>query len=161
MNPENATKYLMLRAVLDGLGVYPAAVTENSVTTERSAWQDGWNAATKEIEEKAETIEAWFKDLPLQTARSMEYALEHDLIEVQISGKTVRLILFMNDVFCHAADGERIEAEDTYHIEHVHRGWGHHGVIAWVARRRKEAPLERCQTAGYRAAMAWVAERTP
>ncbi len=31
------------------VGVYPRSVTKGGITTERTEWQDGWNAAITEV----------------------------------------------------------------------------------------------------------------
>jgi len=48
---------------LDSIGIYPKSTTKGDVTTERTEWQEGWNACVSKIIDKVEAFEKWFYSL--------------------------------------------------------------------------------------------------
>ena len=137
MNNKFITLRNALESIIDAeIGIYPAAVTIDGVTTPRDKYGDGWNDCkmrhTKLIWdaiEKIEKEENFNQDLELLLLAEVGWLRD---------GK---LFLNMNDTFAYAyADAECVPAEKISEVASLFRRFGGAGLTYWVSEQRKEIP---------------------
>lgn len=154
-------------ASIDDLGIYPAAYVKGDVTTERTPWQDGWNAAVCAMTDYQEAIEKWFEELPDDAQQAVDLFLgRNDLIlRVNVTNpipapkhSQVRMLLNMGDTFEYAtADAEEVPVDAIVKVAHVALDYGTQGLIAWAAMRRGYEPLAEVRDELYKKARAELA----
>ena len=100
---------------IDSMGIYPQAnIDENNIRTERTEWQNGWNAAIMEFRKRVCAFEEWFSKLPENVSSMIGEMLLDETIRLHLDKyKNVTMWVLMNDTFYFAcADGEDITLEE-------------------------------------------------
>lgn len=134
---------LAIKAVWDVLmtsGVYPQSFIEvdkdgkETKRTERTEWQEGWNACHMELFLKTE--KALYK---LEERISDELAL----LMIADLGYTQngQFLLNMNDTFYYGSDCEPVVGEEEIkEVARLFGSYGYSGVTYWVAKKRNYDP---------------------
>jgi hypothetical protein len=119
--------------VLVTFGVYPQATIDGEgVRTERTQWQEGWNAAFMEISKRINAVEEQSKGISDELA----LLLIADVGWLQ-DGK---FILNMNDTFGGYSDVEEVKEEEVQEIARLFVTHGYKGITYWVAKKRGYDP---------------------
>ena len=152
---DKITSLLLLSCARDDQGLYPAATVENGVRTERTPWQDGWNAACMDLTRRHLNLIQWFKLLPLNQSSVVASLALSGVIELsQDDDGQVEIVANMNDIFGWAsADSEAIPLEHLEHLAALYRDFGEDGVVAYACARRHQQPIAPRLTAKLHAAM--------
>lgn len=156
----NELTYLRLQvAAMDDLGIYPAAVTKGDVTTERTAWQDGWNAAVCAMTDNQSAVYKWFNELPDDAQHAIDLLIgRDDLLLRVVENNEVRMALNMGDTFEYAtADMEVVPVDAVVTVAQIALDYGVQGLIAWAAMRRGAEPLEQLRDELYKSARKMLA----
>lgn len=140
---EIDTKLVMkeVNDILATFGVYPQSTSTwdektNTVkdTKPRTEWQEGWNAAFKEISKKIRDVEKHTEE----TGISDELAL---LMIADVGWMDEgKFILNMNDTFFYAADAEEVPEEEIKEVAGFFANYGYKGIDYWVAKKRGYDP---------------------
>lgn len=145
---------LLLDAVIRGQGIYPKSTTVDNVTTERTEWQEGWNAARMAITKERLIAMKQVQLLPDEHQAMLEELLEKCHLQIDIENEKVSFSLNMNDTFYYAcADSEEVPMMDIPVVHHIWKELGYDGLVAWAALRREEEPIIECQTETYKLAV--------
>jgi hypothetical protein len=124
---------LAIKAVQDVLatvGIYPQSmVDEHGKRTERTEWQNGWNAAIIHISEETDKqfdimSKGVNEDLALLTVADVGWLVGD---EFQLN---------MNDTFYYGADMESVSMEEVKEVARLFRTYGGRGIDYWVAEKR-------------------------
>ena len=127
---------------LDAVGIFCKAVEGPGGYTERSEFQNGWNAALMQASENACKFAAWYKGLPDQQKKDFSKLLTggDDIFLSYYDGK-VNVSLNMNDTFGYAcADAEDVLPEEFALVVELFEKFDYHGFTAWAAYKRKQDP---------------------
>ncbi len=130
----------LLEAVISSIGVHPASIEQNGVSTPRDRYGDGWNAALIEGYRRHQTLVDWSTSLTEQEDWGMRVLLEADLLDLGLDEGNVVLSINMNDVFVPAVVSESIEQKDLEPLARLFNEYGHSGVAAWMSERYTCAP---------------------
>lgn len=129
-------------AVRVSMGIYPASVLEADGTrTERTPWQDGWNAYAIELLERTISAKTWFNCLNEERQQKVGEMLESGDFDVKlVDGKCV-LSFNTSDLFAWAySDYEEI-TEDIF--DDAYEAWkngGYDGMLIWHCKRQNQKP---------------------
>ncbi len=142
------------------MGIFCAATIKDGVTTERTPWQDGWNAHSMALLNKEGAVEKWYRGLPAELrAVLLPFICDADesdpVLWVREHEGGVRLFLNVGDTFAYAcADAEEVPADEATLalLARLYSEHGGSGLVAWAARRRGVEPLEQLRTPAYMAA---------
>ena len=148
MTTQEHLTLLFNEVAYNAIGVYPQEYHHADGTVhKRTLYQEGWNAALMKIIKNIITLEEWVtKNLDEPQMTDLVYCLEQDfLLHTNISQDPdkVSLYLNVNDTFVHAADAEDITIDDLANIVDIHTDFGYSGIVAWVAHKRGETPLDK------------------
>lgn len=158
--PEREERQELLDAARESLGIYPRSITRDGVTSQRTPWQDGWNAAILTLLRNYEGITAWIAALPIETARTVRELIAADVLYLHVKNDVVTCFVSMNDTFAYAcADDEDVTVEELPIVAGIWRDYGAGGLTAWTAIRRDETPIRERQTEQYHAARAALGAR--
>ena len=125
---------IVMKAVTDVLatfGIYPQATIDGKgVRTERTEWQNGWNAALMELSKRIDEVEKQIEE----TGISDELAL---LLIADVGWlQDGKFVLNMNDTFWGCADAEEANEEEVKEIAKLFATYGYKGITYWVAKKR-------------------------
>jgi hypothetical protein len=157
MNKE--IEFALNELAIDSMGIYPqATIDENNVRTERTEWQNGWNAAIIEFRQRACIFEKWFSELPEDVSAMIGEMLPDETIRLSLDkDKNVKMWVLMNDTFYFAcADGEDITMEEIPLLYQVWKKFSWYGLVAIVSKKRKHLPLQAVQTEEFHEAMKYI-----
>lgn len=132
---SNKKHELYEKVVFDALdiGIYPAAVTENGKTVERTEFQNGWNAAAMEIAEKVEEAVSNIKNIN----EELEYLLVSDIC----FQKDNKLYVMLNDIFHYAcADREEVLLDELEKLVYLVKIYNDGGAFYWAYKKRGYLP---------------------
>lgn len=154
---DDATRFHLLTAATDALGMYPAG---DGAATERTAWQEGWNAALTAVTDSQVVAEAWFEGLPANVQQAVGLLLTDEMLHLNLTNLTptpehgeVHMLLNMNDTFGYAmADTEEVPVDEVVKVSHLWIYYLHAGLVAWTAIRRGKEPILEQRTPDYYAA---------
>ena len=144
---------------IDSMGIYPQArIDENNVRTERTEWQNGWNAAIIEFRQRACAFEEWFSKLPAEVSSMIGEMLPEEVVRLSLNkDKNITMWVLMNDTFYFAcADGEDITMEEIPLLYQLWKKFSWYGLVAIVSKKRKQLPLQAVQTEEFNAALAYL-----
>lgn len=151
---------LFIEAAHGSMGYYPQEVWQNGVrVSERTPYQEGWNAAVYALIERYQCILAWAATLPIGAVTALRTLLEADAVFLRVEHEAVICRLIMNDVFGYAcADAEPVPDAALITVAALwqRNGWG--GLIAWASIQRNEEPIKERLTDAYYAASAAITE---
>lgn len=139
----------------ESLGIYcKTIINADGSKTERTPWQDGWNAAIIADSKAQKRIINFFKTLTNDVIEAIVSLHAENLIWLHCDkDKPIELFLNMNDTFYYAsADDEEIKISEVLEVYELWKKYSHHGIIAWVAKNRKIEPIVEWQTPEYEAA---------
>lgn len=146
-------KHLAYHLAHENMGIYPQyTVDEKGVRTERTEWQNGWNAfSLKEIKTVCE-INDWFKALSEEHQELIEELIIADKLEISYRGEGnedvpqgVSLWINCSDTFFWAsADGEGISREELPELLECYKLSPQYGGDLWCARKRQMRPQTAC-----------------
>ncbi len=141
---------LALKTVLNTQGVYPAATVRDGARTERTEWQEGWNAAHLKLCKDWNKATMYLKSLPEDIRPVVESLLLENALGMYIQSDVITFYVNMNDTFCFAcADDEEVEIDELLTVHYAWNKFGHDGLTAWASKKREELPLEQLQTDKY------------
>lgn len=150
---EREERRELLEAARTSLGIYPQSITRDGVTSQRTPWQDGWNAAILALLKNYEGITTWIAALPIETAQTVRELIAADVLYLHFKNDIVTCFVAMSDTFEYAcADAEDVTVEELPLVAGIWRDYGADGLTAWAATRRDEAPIRERQTERYHAA---------
>lgn len=142
---------LLLAAVHNDTGIYPAVFVKGNEKTERTAWQDGWNACLIEMTDKWGKMNKWYKSLPEETQSIVFEMLEEDILLLSIDDAMVSPWILMNDTFSYAsADGEDVSIDELPLVANIWKQYKQNGLIAWAAKKRGFQPIKKYLTGEYK-----------
>lgn len=126
----------------DALGIYPAAVVRDGKKTERTEWQDGYNAAVCKMTEYWSLFDEWIKKLPPKTIEQITTLTEEDELMINImEDNKIRLCMICSDVFAWAcSDAEEITVEELDEIYAYYEEDPKYGLTYWICKRRQMQP---------------------
>jgi hypothetical protein len=136
---------LLWEAAHDDLGIYPVATIREGITTPRTEWQDGWNAAVMAATEKHSLLTRWAKTLTEEQVTQLTELLDYDgePVSLQVREDIVGLHIHCGDTFAYAcADAEDFTLDD---LPEIYALWQKHkylGLVAWIARKRGHEPVK-------------------
>ena len=134
---EKAIEYFATEVALDDIGIYPKAVTSSGITTERTEWQNGWNACSDAIQTKSIAILKWLENAPKD---AIDLLLE-DKLEVTVNAGEVSLLVICGDTFVYGcSDAQPITCEEIPSFKGLLNS-GKHGQYRWLSIKRNEKPL--------------------
>lgn len=147
---RNVLNSLLWEAAHDDMGIYPAGSyqkygTPEQTFTPRTEWENGWNAAVMEMTEKHGKLSGWAESLTPEQQRQLVQLLDSDDEPVHLSVRddAVRLVLSCGDTFAYAcADAERFTLDELPEVARLWEAHGYYGVVAWIARKRKQEPVK-------------------
>lgn len=152
-------EYLAYKIAHEDMGIYPQArVDENGVCTERTEWQNGWNAFSLAEIKKVGMIIDWFKKLPDDLQVLIESLCLENKIEISVQEDCdddhpyagVSLYINCSDTFFWGcADGEDIGIEELPELLECFKLSPNHGGDLWVCRKRKMRPQTACYKSRY------------
>jgi len=157
MNKE--IEFALNELAIDSMGIYPqATIDENNVRTERTEWQNGWNAAIIEFRQRSCIFEKWFSELPEDISAMIGEMLPDETIRLSLDkDKNVKMWVLMNDTFYFAcADGEDITMEEIPVLYQMWKKFSWYGLVAIVSKKRKHLPLQAVQTEEFDKALAYL-----
>jgi len=129
----------------DSLGVYPEYIIKEGVKSERTKWQEGWNAFGTQFLDRVDTFMSWFETLTetQQDAFMNLHNIENIIWMKELIDCSVQVYLNANDVFYYACgDVEEIYPEQFEQVLYMYNTYGHSGVIAWMAKQRNSEPIK-------------------
>lgn len=140
MKTKEIDTKLVMKAVGDVLstfGIYPqASITidekgKETTRTERTEWQEGWNAALMEISKRIYEVEKRIEEEGISDELSLLLIADVGWLH---DGK---FFLNMNDTFLYAcADSEEVTEEEIKDVAGFFANYGYKGLTYWVARKR-------------------------
>jgi len=147
---EESIYRILLEVAVDDTGIYPASVTDGKTTTTRTEWQDGWNACSIDITQKASRLLDWFRSLPKESQGMLEEMLAADAVglsnwrkEERDAKEEIVIQINLNDTFCFAcADCEELPIQELPVAFRAWKAHEHWGLVAWAAMRRGMEPIE-------------------
>jgi len=151
-------RLVLKELVMWEIGVHPAAIVENGVTTERDRYGDGWNDALDEVHKIDRMFFDWYKSLPDDAIESITELLLSEELQLAIgedgSGKdVVKMYINANDTFSYAcADAVGVEMSEVGAISNAYKQFKRDGVLAWMSIKEKAMPIEPLQTDGFKKA---------
>lgn len=153
-----AAHALLLVAASDDIGIYPKAFTKDGVTTERTEWQDGWNACSINLSEKWAKITKWYDALPRETQETIYKMLKEEILYLSLDKEEkIRPWLLMNDTFGYAcSDSEEVEIGEMPILSKIYDTHKYDGLIAWAANKRGCEPIKPLITDEYKLALEFV-----
>ena len=138
MKEQINTKLLMelMDNIVGTTGVYAKSYTDaDGNKTERTDWQDGWNAAFTIISRKFHEAEKQIEDNLIDRKKALL------LISNTCYMRDNKLYILLNDTFHFAcADSEIVEEEEIEDVIKYFRSYGDDGVLYWVAKKRGYDP---------------------
>jgi hypothetical protein len=146
-NPEtrrrmnDAVKLALCDAVFGSIGVYAEQSTDASgVTTLRTEWQEGYNAAGGEIAERRVMLEQWFRTLP----ESLQATIGELLVRYELrpdydsESKAVTLEANCSDLFMWGcSDWEEVTPEK---LTEFHAACERGQSLLWICQQRQMRP---------------------
>ncbi len=147
---------LLLEAVVADQGIYPMSITYgDGVKTDRTEWQDGWNAASTAISMEWDRLLLHIESIPDKS--TIEKLLSDEVLFVSIRDDKISFYVNMNDTFYHAcSDAEDVPIKELPIVLEVWKNFSHDGAIAWVSKTRNELPLSVLQTSEFHAAIKFL-----
>lgn len=145
---DNALNY----AAQCSMGIYPQCVVAADETrTERTEWQNGWNAAIMAEVKNHRRIKCLFKLLYDDVKIAALELLESHMLEISVSDdEPIVMYLNMNDTFGYAcADSEEVTLSEIPEVYRLWKKYGHHGLTAWSAVKRNVDPIDECKSEQY------------
>ena len=135
---NHITSALLFMAAHEDQGIYPMSTTDGGVTTQRTPWQEGWNAAHMTLMKQWATLCKWCRELPPDQCEALEALLSEDAISIAVNGdEPPQPWLIMNDTFGYAcADGTNVAPVEFADVLRVWRTHGHDGLRAWAAKKK-------------------------
>lgn len=134
------------------MGIYvQTVVAADGTRTERTEWQNGWNAALMSLAKTQRRIRDLFKILPEDVALLMLELLDSYMLEINVhEDKPIIFYLNMNDTFGYScADAEEVIVSEIPEVHRLWKKYGHHGLTAWSAIKRNVDPIDECKTKQY------------
>ena len=149
-----------IESVFMTLGIYPRSVTKGDVTTPRTEWQEGWNAAVGEVTNRYYHVVDFLSThknsnelLELIDNESMFIYFDED----EDDEYKLILTLNMNDTFMYACgDAEEFEDSDIPLISTMYNEFGHDGLTAWASMHRGCDPIDELNTQKFQEARSYL-----
>lgn len=117
------------------MGVYPKSIVDGKgVKTDRTEWQEGWNAAFKDMSKQFEAVEKLLSTDLISDEVALLMIADVGWLENQ------KIILNMNDTFWYGADAEEITLDEAKEVARLFAIYGYKGITYWVANKRKYYP---------------------
>ncbi len=138
------------------LGIYcQTIVNVDGSRTERTEWQNGWNAAVIADSKIKVRLRDFAKAMSDDASIAMLELLKCGALNVVAeNNNVVSMYLNMNDTFYYAsADDEEVKASELEDIYELYKKYGHSGVTAWSSHKRNELPLDIYITPKFTAAL--------
>ena len=133
--------YIAMDVAYDDMGVYCAAVIRDGVKTERTEWQNGWNAYGSKLREKQKEIYRWLNEMAIEDADAIVELLISDTVNVRVREGKVGVEVNCNDLFYWGAgDAEDIEISELSELRKAMRESEEHGASLWCCRKRGMRP---------------------
>lgn len=143
-------------------GLYPQAVIVGNVRTERTPWQEGWNAAFKSLVKDFIKLENFLQSLPVEKRRMILGLMQKDDLTLtaqeEEDGGNVEMHVNCNDLFAWAcADSEQVEDSELESLFQACKDDPIHGAEKWCCKKRNMQP-QRPIVEDWKAKGAWDAE---
>jgi hypothetical protein len=122
---------------LDSIGGYPKSTTKDGIITERTEWQEGWNACLSKIIDNTIAFEKWFYALE-DNQRTLLEKVE-DYRYLALKDGEVKCFINCNDFFWWAC-GDFEDLDDWNLLEQSLNDAGDDGCLLYCARKRKMRP---------------------
>ena len=123
----------------DSIGIYPKSTVKDGVTTERTEWQEGWNACSSKILHDVIVLEQWFLDLA-DKQRCLLNKIE-DCLYFKLEDDKVNCFINCNDFFWWGcSDCEALDDWDLLEQSLIDAVGADDGYLLYCARKRKMRP---------------------
>lgn len=139
---QNDLALLVKRAAQDSMGIYPASIIEADNTVKhRTEWQDGWNAAVIELNNKEIAVHNWLKSLPPDQIKIITKLFLNDIINIDVDDHGIEIDIPLNDVFVQASEALTITLFHLKILDVIFDKYGYEGTIAWASSKLSMEPL--------------------
>lgn len=109
-----------------------ASIDAKGVRTERTPWQDGWNEACISYTKKKIKFTDWYRSLPVEIKDQIGELLVADQLDLS-DREPIEMWVNLNDVFCYAADAEKVTMEEIPAIYNAFKKHGWEGIVAYFS----------------------------
>jgi hypothetical protein len=148
---KNAQKWQIMSMMLETMGVYPASMVKNGVKTERTEWQNGWNASQMALVVSMSKVEEYFEKLDEETILKLINLSDDSIIFCHVNSDKedpfdmVRFVVNCGDIFyLSCADCEEISVDEIGELwDMCYDNCGNkkpYGGAAWCVEKRKLRP---------------------